>query len=168
MSDEQFAAAWRAYCEESEPALCARVPEGQRWLWLAKAIKPRAKTLKDGSKPAALFMMDDEHVTPDPAAVEKNLKADGGKGIELLREVRAGLAALTAFEPGPVQGVMESIAKARGMLNDKGAVNVGPVAAPVRVAVSGSGVTPPLGETLAALGRESTLTRIDRCLASIS
>lgn len=166
MSDEQFAAAWRAFCSEHDPALCARVPEGQRWLWLAKAIKPRAKTLKDGSKPAALFMMDDEHISLDPAAVDKNLKADGGKGVELLREVRAGLAALDAFEPVAVQGVMEAIAKTRGMLNDKGAVNVGPVAAPVRVAISGSGVTPPLGETLAALGRESTLKRIDRCLAN--
>jgi glutamyl-tRNA synthetase len=122
--------------------------------------------LKDGSKPAALFMMDDEHISLDSAAVDKNLKADGGKGVELLREVRAGLAALEAFEPVAVQGVMETIAKTRGMLNDKGAVNVGPVAAPVRVAISGSGVTPPLGETLAALGRESTLKRIDRCLAN--
>jgi glutamyl-tRNA synthetase len=50
------------------------------------------------------------------------------------------------------------------MLNDKGAVNMGPVAAPVRVAISGSGVTPPLGETLAALGKPSVMKRIDRCL----
>jgi hypothetical protein len=33
------------------------------------------------------------------------------------------------------------------------------------VAVSGSTVSPGIGETLAMLGRESTLERIDRCLA---
>ncbi|MFZ4572873.1 MAG: glutamate--tRNA ligase [Phycisphaerales bacterium] len=164
MSDEEFARVWREFCARTEPALVARVPDGQRWLWLAKAIKPRAKTLRDGSKPAALFMMDDDAIVFDGAAVEKNLRAEGGRGLELLRAVRDSLNALATFEPQPIHAALEALAKERGMVNDKGAVNVGPIAAPVRVAVSGTGVTPPLGETLAALGRASTLARIARCL----
>jgi glutamyl-tRNA synthetase len=163
MTDEEFARVWREFCLKAEPALLKRVPEGAQWLWLAKAVKPRAKTLRDGSKPAALFMMDDDAVVLDSAAVEKNLKAEGGKGVELLRVVRERLEA-TTFEPGPIHDALEQIARERGMLNDKGAVNMGPVAAPVRVAISGSGVTPPLGETLAALGKPSVMKRIDRCL----
>jgi len=40
------------------------------------------------------------------------------------------------------------------------------VAQPIRVAVAGAAVSPPLGETLAILGRTSTLARIDHCLAT--
>lgn len=165
MSDEEFARVWRQFCGHAEPRLVERVPEGQRWLWLAKAIKPRAKTLRDGIKPAGLFMMGDDAVEFDAGAVEKNLKADGGKGMEMLREVRARLEGLAEWTPAAIHGALEVMAKERGLVNDKGAVNVGPVAAPVRVAVSGSGVTPPLGETLAALGREGVMKRVERCLA---
>ena len=44
---------------------------------------------------------------------------------------------------------------------------MGKVAQPLRVALTGSAVSPPLGETLAVLGRESVLRRIDRCLAGV-
>ena len=53
------------------------------------------------------------------------------------------------------------------MVNDKGAVNVGPIASPIRVAITGTTVTPPLGETLTVLGKADTLARIDRCLREI-
>ena len=46
-------------------------------------------------------------------------------------------------------------------------VGLGKVAQPVRVAVSGGTVSPPIDVTLEILGREATLERIDRALASI-
>ena len=42
---------------------------------------------------------------------------------------------------------------------------MGKLAQPLRVAVTGRAASPPLGETLAILGRESALRRIARCLA---
>ena len=44
-------------------------------------------------------------------------------------------------------------------------LGLGKVAQPVRVAVSGSAVSPPIFETLEFLGRERSLARIDRCLS---
>jgi glutamyl-tRNA synthetase len=41
---------------------------------------------------------------------------------------------------------------------------MGMVAQPIRVAVTGTPVSPPIGETLAALGKSETLDRIDRCV----
>jgi glutamyl/glutaminyl-tRNA synthetase len=35
------------------------------------------------------------------------------------------------------------------------------------VALTGTGVSPGLGETLAVLGKESSLRRIDRCLSDV-
>jgi len=43
-------------------------------------------------------------------------------------------------------------------------VGLGKLAQPLRVAVTGRAASPPLGDTLAILGRESVLRRIERCL----
>jgi glutamyl-tRNA synthetase len=51
-------------------------------------------------------------------------------------------------------------------LAEASGINMGKYAQPVRIAVSGSTVTPPLDVTLDLLGKSSTLHRIDRCLAA--
>jgi glutamyl-tRNA synthetase len=43
--------------------------------------------------------------------------------------------------------------------------NLGALAQPLRVALCGSTVSPPIFDTLSILGRTSSLARIDRCLA---
>ena len=44
-------------------------------------------------------------------------------------------------------------------------VGLGKVAQPIRVAVSGGTVSPPIDVTLEILGRETTLARLDRATA---
>jgi glutamyl-tRNA synthetase len=44
-------------------------------------------------------------------------------------------------------------------------LGLGKVAQPLRVAVTGTTISPPIFESLEMLGREHTLARIDRCLA---
>ena len=46
-------------------------------------------------------------------------------------------------------------------------VGLGKVAQPIRVAVSGGTVSPPIDVTLEILGRETTLGRLDRAAAAI-
>ena len=41
--------------------------------------------------------------------------------------------------------------------------NLGKVAQPVRIAVAGGPVSPPIGDTLILLGKKSTLRRLERC-----
>jgi glutamyl-tRNA synthetase len=43
-------------------------------------------------------------------------------------------------------------------------LKLGKVAQPLRVAVAGSGVSPPIDQTLALLGKDVTLARIARAL----
>ena len=50
------------------------------------------------------------------------------------------------------------------MAEEKG-VGLGKVAQPIRVAVSGGTVSPPIDVTLEILGRETTLQRLDQALA---
>jgi glutamyl-tRNA synthetase len=51
----------------------------------------------------------------------------------------------------------------KGYCESKG-LGLGNVAQPIRVAVSGTTVSPPIFQSLEFLGRERTLARIDRCL----
>jgi glutamyl-tRNA synthetase len=52
-------------------------------------------------------------------------------------------------------------------LAEKKGLGLGKLAQPVRVAVTGTTVSPPLFETIALLGKEKTLRRIDAALEKI-
>ena len=45
---------------------------------------------------------------------------------------------------------------------------MGPVAQPLRIAMSGQAATPGIGETLAFLDRDEALSRISRCYDALS
>ena len=55
-----------------------------------------------------------------------------------------------------------------GVVAKKLAVKMGAVAQPLRVAVTGSDASPGIGQTLALLGREKTLARIQRAIEYVS
>ena len=170
MPDAEFGSRWRAWAVEFDAGFAARLDSmagGRGWTLLAKVIKARSKTFRDASKAASFVMLDSGAITFDGAAVEKNLRANGGAGSAMLGEFRGVLAAVEPFDPDPIHHAMEVFAKSKGLLNDKGAVNVGPIASAVRVAVNGTPVTPPLGETLAVLGKAEAMMRIDALLRFI-
>jgi len=70
----------------------------------------------------------------------------------------AGLAVLTGVE----QWNTESIEAALRSLPERLGIGVGKTFQPLRIAITGSSVSPPLFESLAALGRIPTLARIER------
>src|SRR5205085_197367 len=86
MGDEEFAGRWRAWCEEYEPGLVKRFTDRQFAL-LATAVRQRAKTFRDALRPLAFAMVDDDQVQYDPAAVQKNLKANARAGFHFLEEL---------------------------------------------------------------------------------
>jgi glutamyl/glutaminyl-tRNA synthetase len=90
--------------------------------------------------------------------VDKVLKKEGVAGV--LKEVKSSLSALEDFSPAPLE---ESLKQVAAKLN----VKFGQVAQPVRVAATGSDRSPPIHDTLALLGREAVLARLDRALELI-
>lgn len=158
LSDAEFVARWRAWSDEHEPGLMAGLSVRQLEL-LAGAIKGRCKTLRDTVGHLVVFRVADDALVYDAKAVEKALlKADaaGVRGVDHLAAVREALAGMSEFDAG-VQGVIDGVAAARG-------VQVGAVAQALRVAVTGTGVSPPIDLVLRILGRERAMVRIDRCL----
>jgi glutamyl-tRNA synthetase len=104
--------------------------------------------------PLAGFVFDGP--VDDPAAREKWLDEDGRAA---LRHVRDALAPLEQFTQEAVQGALESVVAALGVKPKQ-------VFQPIRVALAGRAVSPGIFETLAVLGRDESLERIDRSLQS--
>jgi len=120
---------------------------------VAKAQQERAKTLKEMAENSLFFFHD---VTSyDEKAAKKNLNAESAP---LLLAVRDRLAALPQWLAPAIHESIAAVATECG-------AGLGKVAQPVRVAVSGGSVSPPIDGTLEILGRETTLQRLDRALA---
>ncbi|RMF71241.1 MAG: glutamate--tRNA ligase [Planctomycetota bacterium] len=111
-------------------------------------------------KAGALFVADDR-ITYDENAVRKVLLKGGGAGAAVLRELRDALADVADWSAGALDATLRSFAEARGL-------GLGKVAQPLRVAVTGGTVSPPIADTLELLGKERTLSRIGRALEHVA
>lgn len=161
LPEAEFVNRYHAWCEEYATPLAKL--DRELFVMLCRATQPRCKTFKDAADRAAFVLQADESVVFDAKAVEKDLKAEGGAGgagVAMLRDVRAALAAAAKFDPASLHAAMEAFAAGKG-------VPMGKVAQPLRVALTGTGVSPPIELTIALLGKERVLRRIDRCLAAV-
>ncbi len=122
---------------------------------VVKAQRERNKTLVEMAQGSA-FLYREFHAYDEKAA-QKHLTADSAL---LLQDLYESLAALPAWEKDALHAVIEETAQAAQ-------VKLGAVAQPLRVAVSGTIVSPPIDVTLALLGKKRTLERIERAVAFI-
>jgi glutamyl-tRNA synthetase len=114
------------------------------------AQRERSKTLKDMAE-ASRFFFEAPAAYEDKAA-RKHLTRETASILERAERALSGLA---DFSAPSVHGAIEGLAAACGL-------SLGKVAQPIRVAVSGGGVSPPIDQTLAILGRQETLDRLRR------
>jgi glutamyl-tRNA synthetase len=117
------------------------------------AQRERAKTLKEMAQNSRFFFID--RVEIDPKAAAKHLS---GEGVQVLGKVRAQFAGLSEWTAAAIHGALNDLATSLQ-------AGLGKIAQPVRVAVTGTAVSPPIDMTLALLGRERTLARLDAALA---
>jgi glutamyl-tRNA synthetase len=92
----------------------------------------------------------------DPAAFAKHIASDGG--VAALQAARSALAAAEPFDVEHIEVALRAVVEQTG-------VKPGKVFQPIRVAVAGRPVSPGIFETLALLGRDATLQRVDAALA---
>ena len=107
------------------------------------------------AKASAFFYQDFE--TFDEKAAGKHLSGETLPGLKKLRE---NLAALRPWVRESLHDLINATAEEVG-------VKMGAVAQPLRVAVSGTTVSPPIDLTLEILGQEKTLKRLDRAIQYI-
>ena len=135
----------RLGCDSSDRALVEGVILAQR---------ERSKTLKEMAHNSRFFFV--ERIEIDPKAAAKHLAAEGR---DILSKVREQLQRLSQWNAPAINAVLNDLA---AQLQS----GLGKVAQPLRVAVAGTPVSPPIDVTLELLGRTRTLSRIDAALST--
>ena len=111
-----------------------------------------ARTLADIEKKSRFLFLADEEIEVDEKAVKKVLLKNDG--LAILAIVRDKLAAMEQFTEENIEGML------RGLAQEK-QVGLGKVAQPLRVAICGTTISPPIFDSVQMLGKENTLARID-------
>jgi glutamyl-tRNA synthetase len=119
------------------------------------ALRDRVQTLKDMAERAAVWYRPLQEY--DEAAVAKHLNAAAQAP---LAEARTRLAALEAWTAEAVGAALHASAEALG-------IGMGKVAQPLRVAITGTQVSPDISHTVYLAGQAQALQRIDAALIKI-
>jgi glutamyl-tRNA synthetase len=119
------------------------------------------RTFPDVEFKCGRLFLPDEALQYDRAAVKQSLLKGDGQGIKVLTEIMGRLAGLTEWTAPRLDELIRGYAEEHGL-------GLGKVAQPLRVAVTGTTVSPQIGDTLALLGRERTLARISRALEMLT
>ncbi len=119
---------------------------------VVKALRERSKTLVEMAESSKYFYQEFE--TYDEKAAKKNFKQGTD---EVLQSLLDQFSALAEWDGQKLHQIVLDTA-------DSMELKLGKVAQPLRVAVSGAGVSPAIDVTLSLLGREKTLARIVRAI----
>ena len=114
-------------------------------------VRERIRTLAEYAPISACFFFDTMPAVSAEDLVPKKRTLDEVRAA--LGQVRAALKGLSDWTPTSIEAALRGLADASGW-------KVGDLFAPVRVAVTGSKVSPPLFETIEILGRDLTLARL--------
>jgi glutamyl-tRNA synthetase len=134
-------------------------PQAQLITAAAPLIQTRIARLTQAPELLGFLFTADSEFTVDPADAAKALTPDTAKVLQ------AAETALATLEPWDAASIEEALREA--LLTGLG-LKPKVAFAPVRVAITGHRVSPPLFQSIELLGRDSTLIRLSRALASIS
>jgi glutamyl-tRNA synthetase len=118
---------------------------------VVEALRERAKTMKEMAQGSLFFFREP---VMDEKAVAKHLTPEGKA---LLMELRGVLGGLPEWDAASLHAAVQAFAESRQL-------GLGKIAQPLRVALTGGTISPPIDATLALLGRERVLARVDAAL----
>ncbi|HEU0195679.1 MAG TPA: glutamate--tRNA ligase [Nevskiaceae bacterium] len=121
-----------------------------------EAQRERCKTLVEMAEKSRFLFAELAGYNAKDAA--KHLTADGK---QVLADLRVQLAALPSWDEPALHAAVHRYA-------DQRELGLGKVAQPLRVAIAGAAVSPPIGITLALLGRERTLARLAAACTAVA
>jgi glutamyl-tRNA synthetase len=142
--------------EEQLVKIGVNIADGPDLPVLVEVQRDRAKTMAEMAD-KSLFAYGDIEEYAEKAA-HKHLKP---AAVEGLKAVRNRLADVDPWESEAIHEAIVSTAEAVG-------IKLGKLAQPLRVAVTGSDMSPSIDATLLLVGRDRTLARIDAAVAYIA
>ena len=153
MSLEEFINACQPWLTSEKAPWQASEYDPKVFTEIAPLVQTRVQLLQE--VPGMVDFLFCDLPTLDDAAFVKAFAPEWA--VATLIEVRNGFTACE-FTPDALKAVVEAV-------GEKHSLKLGKLQAPLRVAVTGRSVGPPLFEPIAMLGREATLKRIDAALA---
>jgi glutamyl-tRNA synthetase len=133
-----------------------RVDDQAKLAAVVRAQQERARTLKEMAQASLFFFQ--EFGSYEPKAAAKNLLPEN---LPAMHALRARLETLDNWSAPALHHALQATADALDL-------KLGKVAQPLRVAVTGGGVSPPMDVTLEVLGQELSLARLDRAIGWIA
>ncbi len=130
-----------------------RVPQDKSWLErMIKTLQERSRTLVELVDSAHFYLTDD--IAIDEKAAKKFLTLEVSRPLSKLIE---RLSALDEFSEANIESAFSGVLEEFGL-------SMGKLAQPVRVALTGSTVSPGIHEVIAVLGKERTIRRLQSAL----
>ena len=142
----EFADRLLPFVSAGDPALLAAA---------APLVQERATTLAEAGGMLDFLFVDDAEFVVNPADADQL----GGDGAQVVKAARSALAELDGWHAADIEAAL------RTALVDGLGLKPRHAFGPVRVAVTGRRVSPPLFESLELLGRGRSLRRLDQALA---
>ncbi len=130
--------------------------EREAFALLAPAVQERAKLLTEVTDQVSFLFV----AEPSFDEASWNKVMTGAEAPVALEGAIAALAAIEDWKVGEIEAVLRTMLEEHDLSARKGLQ-------PLRVAVTGSSVSPPLFESMAALGKEPTLHRLEAALARL-
>ena len=127
---------------------------GPRPAEIVVALRDRVKTLKEMAEKARCWYEEFESYDAESAA--KHLVAGAAPGLQAAHDALAAVAE-GEWSPGAVDAALRAAAEKIG-------VGLGKVAQPLRVAITGSQVSPSIDQTVYLTGQKRALARIEAAL----
>jgi glutamyl-tRNA synthetase len=145
---------FRAYLEENDsPVAKADDASLERII----RINEGARTLEQIEQKTRFAFLADEAIEYDPKAVKKVLLK--GDGLAMLKAVAEALATLQELTPEAIEALLRALAEEKQ-------VGLGKIAQPLRVAICGNTISPPIFDAVDMLGINAVLKRIENTLTT--
>ena len=152
LSEEELGAALKSMLEMN----AVSTADGPAVSRVASVLKERAQSLAEMAEQAGIFYVDD--VELDEKAAKKQLRP---VAQPVLEAVHAKLAETDSWQAEVLKGVLENIAQDLE-------IGFGKIGQPLRVAITGSGASPDIGDTLELIGRQRSLARISSAIEYVT
>ena len=140
------------------PFVGFEITERNRFESIVDLNRSRARSLADLADACAPYFATDDSLEYDDQAAAKHLK--GEKLRERLKNLRARYESVDPWTVESTENALREVAESMG-------VGGGKLIHPLRLAVTGRGVSPPIFDVLVLIGKESTLRRLKKLEALV-
>lgn len=124
-------------------------------------IRERMHTLGEAADYLPMFFTDEFSYTPEDFVQKKGTLEDAKKALNAMREI------VQIADFNDAEGVVKQMDDLSRAKAEELGLKLGPFLGPVRMAITGSKVSPPLMESMLVLGKEETLKRIDNAIKTL-